>query len=555
MAAPTRLVAVAVCGALAVLGLALGSESQREVFLEPDLEARDAANASGASGNLVILTAFLVALGVGIAGALLSGRPALRRAGLAFAFAGGTYVGILVAQSSYPNYDAQVEARYAGLANTLMAANLPAVPSLLIPAFALAVAALLALVWAGRRLLGSPIPLASPEQALLRQVAVVLLAAPFLAIAAWGNLRLLLRLPDDQPGLGPYLVVLPLAALACLGLLAVGLAKAWRLGSLVRNGRLAASVQESWQALGRAEVALACALAALALLAGVFQAASVPGLNLGRVLGLTLRGHTQLLLLLAIPLAPTTWSHKAIAAWLSNAPMHRATLETGTDRLAVLAVAAAAISLGLSGLLTWTASSALWAWLGALAPVAVIAMARCGPLRSAPVALLLAYVLWAIGNTVVATYQGQDEAVLAFRDPPGLLALWRTLGALVAGLAVARLALAVAREERPSLAVPMSVGLGACLAALALIEMPLSAWLLNRGGGEAIAVGSVMASLDFPVRVLLHSLAGVLGVAAALLMARLHRPDWFRPPPPPPLKAPMRSKARTRASRPTAEPT
>lgn len=221
----------------------------------------------------------------------------------------------------------------------------------------------------------------------------------------------------------------------------------------------------------------------------------------------------------------------------------------------MLAVAAALVGLGLSALITWTAGDALWAWLAACTPVAALAMARCGPFRSAPVALLLAFVLWAIGNTVVATYDGQDEAILVFRDPPGLLALWRTLGALVAGLAVARLALAAAREERASLAVPMALGVGACLAALALLEMPLSAWLLNRGGGEAIAVGSVMASLDFPVRVLLHTVAGVLGVATALLLARLHRPEWFRPPPPPPLTAPLRSKARSNPRRPAADPT
>lgn len=555
MAAPLRLAGVAVCGALAVLGLALGSESQDEVFLEPDLEARDAANASGAAGNLVILTAVLVALGAAFGGAALSQRPALQRAGLAVALFAAAYLAVVVAQSSWPNYDAQLQARQAELANSLMAANLAGVPSVLLPAMCLALAAVLGVAWAARRLLGSSRPLVSAEQALGRQVAVTLLAAPFLAIAAWGNLRLLLRLPDDQPGLGPYLVVLPVAALACLGLISVSLAKAWRLGSLVRNGRLAASVHESWQALGRAEFALAGIVAALALLASVFQAATVPGLDVGRVFGVTLRGHTQLLLLLAVPLAPAALNQRLTSTWLEHAPPRHATLETGTDRLAVLALTCVLLGLGLSGLLTWTADDALWAWLAAFAPTAALAMARCGPFGSAPSVLMLGFVLWAIGNTVVATYDGQDEAILAFRDPPGLLALWRTLGALVAGLAVARLALAGAREERASLAVPMALGVGACLAALALLEMPLSAWLLNRGGGEAIAVGSVMASLDFPVRVLLHTMAAVLGVATALLLARLHRPEWFRAPPPPPLVAPLRSKAKARSPRPAADPT
>lgn len=553
MASPGRVATIALCGVLAALGLGLGSESQEEVFLEPDLEARDAANASGASGNLVVLTALLVGLAAAIAGALLSTRPLLRRTGLCFALFVGAYALIVVAQGSWPNYNAQLEARYADLSNSLLAANIPARPSILVPVLALALGTLLATGWALRHLAGRPARISDARDALERQVALTLLAAPFLAIAMWGNLALLLALPDDRPGLGPYLVVLPLAALACLGLLAVLLAKAWRLGMVVRNAHLAPFVQESWTLLGRAETVLASLLAALALLAALFQAAELPGLALGRVFAVTLRGHTQLLLLLAVPLGPALWAHRDILRFLERAPGHRATLESGTDRLAVLAVAAAGVSLVLSGLVTWVAEGALWAWLAALLPVAAVAIARVGPVRSAPVALLAAYVLWAIGNTVVAHYDGGGDATLRFRDAPGVLALWRTLGAALAGLALARLALAAAPGEPRASALPMAVGLGACLAAVALLEMPLSAWLMNRGGGEAIAVGSVMASLDRPVRVLLHVLAGVLLVGAAVLAARLRRPDWFRPPPPPPLPSPMRTKARP--PRPSARPT
>lgn len=555
MAAPLRVVTVALCGALLALGLGLGSESQDEVFLEPDIDARDAANANGAAGNLIVLTALLAALAVAVAGATLSQRPLLRRLAWTVLLFFGSYLAVVVAQGSWPNYDAQLEARYARLANSLLASNAEAVPSVAVPVLALALGAVLAVGAAARRLAGEHTPLDSPERALQRQVAATLLAAPFLAIAAWGSLRLLLGLPDDQPGLGPYLVVLPLAALACFGLIALALLKSWRLGSLVRNGRLASSVQESWQALGRAEAAVAGVLTVLAMLAGLFEAAEVPGLDLGRVFAVTLRGHMQLLLLLAVPLAPILWAHRSIAGFLANAPVHRATLETATDPLSALAVAAVGACLGLTALTTWLADQALWTWLVALVPVAALAFARCGAVRSAPHVLLLAYVLWAIGNTVVATYDGrQDGAVLVFRDAPGLLALWRTLGAAVAAVALARLALAASPGEARAVEVPLAIGIGACLAALALIEMPLSAWLLNRGEGEAIAVGSVMASLDFPVRVLLHSLAGLLAVGAALMAARLRRPDWFRPPPPPPLKAPVRTKA-TRPPRPSARPT
>lgn len=544
MASTGKVIVVALCGALAGFGLGLGSESQEEVFLEPDLDARDAANASGASGNLVLLTAVLVALAAAVGGSLLSGRRALRRFGLALALFLSTYFAIVVAQSSWPNYDAQLEARYADLSNTLMAANVPAVPSVLLPVLALAVGTVLATGWSLRHLFGRAPPLADAAEALQRHVALTLLAAPFLAIAAWGNVALLVALPHDRPGLGPYLAVLPLGALACLGLLAILLAKAWRLGSFVRNARLGPSVQESWTLLGRAESVLAGLVAALVLLAALFQAADLPGLALGRVFAVTLRGHTQLLVFLAIPMAPALAQHRAIQRFLGRAPGHRATLETGTDPLAAWAVVASVASLVLAGAVGWLADEALWAWLAALLPVAALAFARCGAVRSAPVVLLLAFVLWAIGNTVVAQYEGGRDATLVFRDAPGVLALWRALGALVGGLALARLALAAAPDEPRASAVPMALGAGACLAAVALLEMPLSAWLLNRGEGEAIAVGSVMASLDRPVRVLLHALAGVLTVGAALLIARLRRPDWFRPPPAPPLPAPVRSKSR-----------
>jgi hypothetical protein len=99
--------------------------------------------------------------------------------------------------------------------------------------------------------------------------------------------------------------------------------------------------------------------------------------------------------------------------------------------------------------------------------------------------------------------------------------------------------------------VPLAIGAGACLAAVALMEMPLTAWLITRGDGEAIAVGSVVASQEPAVRILLHSIAGLLGTAAAVLLSRLGRPDWFRSPPPPPLSAPMRAKG-TRPPRPTS---
>lgn len=550
MEAPLKLTLVALCGGLAVLGLAIGAESQHEVFLEPDLSALDQANQAEAAGNLVALTAALVAFAAAFAAAQLSRRRGWRRLAASTGVFAAAYTAVFIAQTSWPNYNVQLESRHADLTNSLLASNVPAVPSLLLPVFALLLAALLVGGLALRRLLAPGPAAESPRSFLVRQCGATLLAVPFLALAAFGSLRLLLRLPDNRPGLSPYLAVLPGAALLCLALAGTAVAKCWRLGMYVRNGRLAGAVQESWQALGRAELALAGALALLAVLSTALPAADLSDLNLGRTFGVTLRGHMQLLVLLAVPLAPGLRLQRRVLAFLERAPAHSATLESGTDPLALGTVAASGASLALAALATWLGGGALWAWLAALLPVAAFAFARLGGGASAPTVLLAAFALWAVGNTVVATYDGGDEAILQFRDAPGLLALWRTLGAAVGGTVAARLALLAGRRERVSVAGPAAVGAGASLAALVLMEMPLAAWLLNRGGGEAIAVGSLLASQDPPVRILLHSLAGLCGVAAALLLARVQRPEWFRPPPPPPLPAPIRRKTGTRPPRP-----
>lgn len=554
MGAPVRLAVVALCGGLAVLGLALGAESQEEVFLEPDPAAEEAAISNGASGNLVILTATLAALGGAGAMALLSRERWTRRLGLAAGLFATLYLAIVLAQSAWPNYDANLDQRFAELSTGLAAPNIAGVPSVLVAAMALVLAAIVGSLALLRRLFGSAATSpaeTAPRSLLASQVGAVLLAVPFLSLAAWGNLRLLLALPDDQPGLGPYLVVLPLLAVACLALVALGLAKAWRLGTYVQNGRLAAAVQESWQGLGRAELAAAAAIALLAVLASALKAAELPELSLGRTFGVSLRAHSQFLLLLAVPLAPAYRLHGRVQRALEAAPLHRANLESRTDPLARAAAWTAVAATALAAVATWAIDGALWAWLLALLPLAVFAALRLGSSASAPHLLLLGFVLWAMGNTVVASYNGTTAGVLQFRDAPGLLALWRTLGAAVAGLAAARLALRLSDRGPGSAGLPCAIGIGASLAAVALMEMPLAAWVIMRGDGEAVAVGSVVASQGPAVRILLHSLAGLLGVTAALLLARLQRPEWFRTPPPPPLPAAVRPKG-TRPPRPSA---
>lgn len=546
-----RITALALLSLLALWGLALGAQTQKEVFLEPDAQQRDATN-QGAAGNLVVLTAFPVALGTAGAATLLSRRPVLHRFGPAALLAGAVYGGVLLGQSAWPNYLVIVENRYATLTNSLLAANLPAVPSLLVAPLALFLGTLLLTGWAGRRLLGGdsrPTPQSprSPLALLQGQAAATLLAAPFLALAAFGNLRLLLVLPDDQPGLGPYFVVLPAAALGCLGLMGLAIAKTWHLGTYVRNGRLAAAVHDTWHALGRAETAAVILLACLALAASFLQAAQLPDLALGRAFEITLRGHTQLLVLLGIPLALTLAVHRRVTRHFTRDPPQAPTLEHGTHVVALATLTASLATVGLAVVATWSLERALWGWfLACLAPVAAAAW-WCGGHRSAPHLLLAAFLLWAMGNTIEANYDGGREALLAFAQPPGLLALWRTLGAVLAATALGRLAAQLAPRNPTTFA--LAAGAGIALAAVALLELPLTAWLMVRPATvDAIAVGSIVASLDPPVRIALHTVAAVLAVAAAVLVARLHRPDWFerrRPPAPVALIRPKRAKQPT----------
>ncbi len=541
MAAPARVALLALCAGLALLGLALGAESQKEFVLESDLEAQGELASAGAAGNLVILTAVLVALGTSTAAAMLSRRPPLQRLLPAGGLFVSVYAGTFLGQTMWPFYVAFLQERYATLANSLIAANLPAVPSVALGPLALIAGALLGAGWCLTRLLARPGTAPTPLGLLRGQAAAVLLAAPFLAILAWGNLRLLFGLPDDRPGLGPYFVVLPVATLACLALLGVALAKTWQLGTYVRNARLAAATQESWQTLGRVEGALLVLLGALAFTGTFLQAVQLDALEMGRVLGMTLRGHTQMPILLALPLAPLLAVHRAAARVLDDAPLHPATLEDGTHPLARATLVAAVSSAMLACLATFLLRDALWAWVAAVVPAAAVAALRCGAARSAPAALLAAFLLWAIGNTVQATYAGTEgSAVLAFQTPPGVLALFRTLGAVVAAAVLTRLARGLG-DGRVA-AWPVAAGAGVALGAVALLEMPLTAWLLNRPGVDAIAVGSVVASLDPPVRAIVHTVAAMLAVAAAVLVALLQRPDWFA-------RRPRKPVAQVRAKR------
>jgi hypothetical protein len=99
----------------------------------------------------------------------------------------------------------------------------------------------------------------------------------------------------------------------------------------------------------------------------------------------------------------------------------------------------------------------------------------------------------------------------------------------------------VARQaalERGARAGAAATGLAVALVLLAILEMPLSAWVISDIHGQTLAVGSAIASQDGSVRAVMHTLAAAASVLGAWLLARMLRPEWFGRRPPAAVRAP-----------------
>jgi hypothetical protein len=371
-------------------------------------------------------------------------------------------------------------------------------------------------------------------------VAANALAVPFLAIAAAGNLWLLVNLPEGEADLSIYLVVLPAAAAACLGILAVSAVQAWHWGAFVRNGRLAASTEETWRVTGRVTWALTAAIVALAFLGILLPAHPSEALEAGRTFGVTMRGHTQFLLLLLVPLAPLLGLQRAAAATLRQHQTHSRSLEVSGLHPDVLALyCAGGLAALAAGAATFVLEGALWAWMVALLPMAVLA-ARSRVPEGAVTLLTAAFILWGIGNTVTGSFSSTSGR-LHLDTGGGALALWRLAGAILAGIAVFRLAAAAAPRDAPFRTWAASTA-AVALGALLVLELPLAAWVVTRAEGQSVAIGSLLSGQALPVRITMHTIAALLSAAAAQAVARAWRPEWFGRMPPP-LASPRRSKA------------
>lgn len=528
MPAWPRLAVLVAAAGLATSGLVLGAISQHEVFLESDLSAAEAA-AEGADSNLIPLTAVPFALGVAWLAALLSRRPIAQRLLPVVGVALGAYGLLNLAQGAWPNYNAYVEARTADLSNTLLLANLEAAPSVVLPILAV-FSGLLALVFAAaRRLLAGPAMPDTPASCLHRHLGHAALVTPFLVVAALGNLQLLLALPGTTRGGGPYLVVLPVCIALALALLAVHAARLWQLGVWRRNARLGSAVLDAWLALGRVEAALTITLVAVAAAAGFLARIDLEALHLGRTFTVTLRSHTQFLGFLAFVLLPGLFLHRRTKTALLEAHHHGLSLESGPHPLAILGICAMGLALALAAVASLASDGALWPWAAAALPLTLLSALTGRPRDAAQAALLLAFTLWALGNTVTATYDGNQEGVLRFDESPGVLALWRTVAVLVAGATLARLVRSTPDAATANVTVRLlAVGAATCAGLVAILQMPLWAWLTPRAGTDALAVGSLLASFDPAVRATLNGISFALAAVGALLWARLQRPEWFR---------------------------
>lgn len=542
MAARSRLAALSIAAGLGLLGLAIGAESQREELLQSDLATQEQINQE-ASGNLIVLTGLVASAGFCALAWMLSRQPPLRRLAAGLGLLVAVYVVVQVVQTAWPNYDAQIESRAAEIAVSPLASNAPAVPSLFLPVFAIVAGAILVAFWALRRLLGDPEQL-DAQHLLDRQAAATAGLVPFLAIASAGSLRLLLDVPSG-PGSGLYLVLLPLASLACATLAVLELIKVWQLGLHARDTRLAPAVDETWKALGRAEMAVVGLLVAVALVGSLLERLDLALLQSGRTFGVTLRGHTQFFLLLFIPILPLLHHQRVVAQYLAT-PRGAIPGPGGAHAASLGLVAAACIAFLLTFLTTFALAGALWPWLLAALPMAAAAWRNEKAAATLPL-LLAAFAAWCIGNTIVASYRGAEGAALVFADSAGSLALWRSLAALLGGLAMFRLARRLGNERR-SIALVLAGGIGVCAAGVALLELPLAVWTITAATGESVGVGTVVASQDAGVRITMHAVSMALTVSAALLAARLHRPEWFMRPRPPPLAAPQPTKTPSSAN-------
>lgn len=522
--------------ALAMAGIALGVSQQEESFLAPTPDAPLAAG-SPVVGNAIALTSLVVAGGAILVAWLLPPKALRLHLGIRIAYAAllaiGLFVVVNLLQTAWPNYfvcnqnptSTHPACHQAVLRIQLILHNEPTVAALLVPLMAILVAGLLACATAVRGLLGRKPPVPGPGEALRRQIGLSCVAVPFLAITAWSNLRLLTQIPAGGSGTA-FLVLLPGLSALALALITLQGLKLLALARLDRDSRFHLAVEDAWAPLGRVETILAAAFVVLAVAGGFLRGPSIPALLAPLTYHATLPAYTAGLAFAMVPLAP----HLAFGRTVQRALLTPPTPGAGhanAMRIGVLALALLGLATVLCGIFTVTSADPLPVWLAALMPAGILALRWGAAVEGSLTLVCGAAVAWALGNATFAHFTGVQDNFLAYDSNPGVQALWRLVGAAWAGVAATRLARQAA-TPRSVRSVLWATGFGATIAAALFIELPLGAWVNADAQGSSLAVGSLLNSLDAPVRIVAHTLAIGLATACAFCLAKLVRPEWFQ---------------------------
>ncbi len=533
-----RVLALVACAGLVSWGLGLGAVLQHEEHLPPDAEsARESAGA--ASGDPVVLTAVLVALG-GTGALMVLSRQKLRRripelAVAAFAF----YLLTNLVQTGWPqllDFRAQGD-RAAHLSINLFLFNGNGLGSVFVPIYGSAIACLLGARWAVRRLLARPTAPATAVALLRRHIGWHALSLPLSAVGAIGTLRLVGEVPDDQVFAR---LLLPILAIAILAVEGVGLVKLWHLGRAARDGRWAPVAAEALQGLSPIEQALVPLILGLAALGLLMPRLELGTLQPGYTFGVNLQNHVVFLSAAVIPHLPRLWEGNPAEA-LRRTPV--ATV-SGYQHIAVwLSYGAGLACIAGAAIAVWLLPGALWPW--AIAWTAAVALGLLGGRSAAaPVLAMAALTWWALGNNLEASFDAALGGNLGHPVSSGWLAFLRLIGLLLAGLAAAAVARALGPDERPSLAIPLSVAVALGVMGAGLMELTLDISVVNRFAGVSVAQGSLLAAQDEAVQGTMHGLCFFVVATAFVALARLARPDWF-------VRRPTRPQ-RTPAGAPTA---
>jgi hypothetical protein len=538
-----RAVIVAVIAVVALAGIALAAEAQREEFLYEQELGTGFQERDSVSGNLVALT------GVLVAGALAAAAVILARGNRRRRWAGGlviflsAYLIVLMLQTGMFQYLAE-DARRSALFNiSPLISNGPATPSTFIGPVAILMMAGLGMQQAMRHMAGPAAPMLPgqpPVQALSKHMArrflaAMILVTPFVGVTVVGNLRLLIALPYDQPATVPYLIVLPLAALAAAAMLVVGGIKAWQLAHAAADPRFAIVAKDAWEGLRKAEWVILAAVGGLALLATILQPLNADIVEAG-AFNLNMRTHSQAQMFLLLVFIPWMGLHRPVM----QALVGRSEPDATPSRHLIVYWILLGLAVLAGGAATFLWDGAMWAWLILVLPMVILAFVAVDARDALVPAMLAALILWAIGNTVSGFFQLNTTGRITWHMQPGLLALWRTLAVILLAVAVTRSSRAALSGVSKAIAWPMAAGMGTAVAIIAFFELPFSAWIIHANQIEFVGIGTLVASQDPSVRGVLHGISGLAAFATGLAASRIYRPEWFggrRPAPVPSLAA------------------